>query len=68
VINKENKTFSIYIAEEGDKSQSSILFGGHDEEGFLNPNETITMQADSNYAVSMTNFTIGSEVTNLTNG
>jgi hypothetical protein len=51
IINKQNKSFSIYISEEGDKSQSSILFGGYDKEGFLNPNETITMVADSDYAV-----------------
>jgi hypothetical protein len=53
VIPKENKTFAMYIAEDSDAAFSSVSFGGFDEEGFKNPEETTTMTADSNYAVSI---------------
>jgi len=43
VIENTNKMFSVYIHEEGDKSDSSILFGGLDEDAFLDHSETVRM-------------------------
>ena len=43
MIEEDNKQFSIYIAEDSDASYSSILFGGHDEEGFNDPKNTIEL-------------------------
>jgi len=44
------------------------LFGGHDEEGFKNPDETVTLQADEDYAISIKKLKIGNTTKDLNNG
>lgn len=69
MIEEDNKQFSIYIAEDSDASYSSILFGGHDEEGFNDPKNTIELQTDENYAISVKKFQFGDDIVkDLNNG
>lgn len=68
VLPEENKMFSIYLKQDGDKSDSSILFGGLDEGGFLDHTNTTKIQADENYSFPINSFAIGDTYSYLTEG
>jgi len=61
--------FSIYIKEEDDKApHSSILFGGYDEEAFLDPSDVQEFKVDSSYRVPMTEVKFGNLTKSLGDG
>lgn len=62
LIPQEKKIFSIYIANETDRSYSSILFGGSDEGGFQKPEEATEFVVNNNaddYSVPLLSYQIG---------
>ena len=63
----ENKMFSVYLHQDGDKSSSSILFGGLDEGAFLDHTNTTKIQADKDYSFPINSFGIGGTYQYLTN-
>jgi hypothetical protein len=61
--------FSIYIKEGNDSApQSSILFGGYDEEAFLDPADVTEFKIDSNYRVPMSEVKFGDKTKALVDG
>jgi len=68
VLPVENKMFSIYLKQDGDKSDSSILFGGLDEDAFLDHTNTTKIQADEDYSFPIKSFAIGETYQYLSEG